>query len=92
MVVVVVVVVQSNLSNTDTEGTEQSVRIREFYRGHYDDVTFKTPLTVFKCLVTKNMHLNLVICSIMLRHCLQRNTAPKTVILYSSSILKNVFQ
>ena len=25
-----------------------------FYRGHHDDVTVKTPLTVFKCLVTKN--------------------------------------
>ena len=34
--------IQSNLSNTDTEGTEQSVRIREVsvYRGHHDDVTF----------------------------------------------------
>ena len=41
--------IQSNLSNTDTEGTEQSVRIREvslLKRGHYDDVTFMTPLTV----------------------------------------------
>ena len=36
---------QSNLSNTDTEGTEQSVRIREvsvYKRGHYDNVTFMT--------------------------------------------------
>ena len=33
---------QSNLSNTDTEGTEQNVRIRAgcpFYRGHQDDIT-----------------------------------------------------
>ena len=42
--------VQSNLRNTDTEGTEQSVgtvleRCR-YKRGHYDDVTFMTPLRV----------------------------------------------
>ena len=41
-----------------------------FYRGHHDDVTFKTPLTVSN-LVTKNrhthhthMHLNLLIYSV----------------------------
>ena len=42
--------VQSNLRNTDTEGTKQSVRtVLErcpYKRGHYDDVTFMTPLTV----------------------------------------------
>lgn len=27
-----------------------------FYRGHYDDGAFKLPLTVCKCLVTKNRH------------------------------------
>ena len=35
--------IQSNLSYTDTEGTEQSVRIRGRY--DYIYVTFKTPLT-----------------------------------------------
>ena len=29
---------------------------RTFYRGHYDDVNFKLPLTVLKRLVTKNRH------------------------------------
>ena len=40
--------VQSNLSNTDTEGTEQSVRIREVsvLERSRDYVTFKTALTV----------------------------------------------
>ena len=41
--------VQSNLSYTDAERTERSFRIREvsaYKRGHYDDVTFMTPVTV----------------------------------------------
>ena len=40
--------IHSNLSNMDTEGTERvSVLERCLYkRGHYDDVTFMTPLTV----------------------------------------------
>jgi len=37
-------VVQSNLSNTDSEGTERRVR-----RGHHDDVTFKTPTDRLEC-------------------------------------------
>ena len=40
--------IQSNIFNTDTKGTEQSVCIERcpYKRGHYDDVTFMTPLTV----------------------------------------------
>ena len=46
---------KSRPRNTDTEGAEQRVSIREvsFYRAHHDDVTFKTPQTV---LATKNRH------------------------------------
>ena len=47
---------QSNFSNTETERTERSVRIREVsVRGHYDDVTFMTPLIVqfYKCSLAK---------------------------------------
>ena len=47
---------QSNFSNTETERTELSVRIREVsVRGHYDDVTFMTPLIVqfYKCSLAK---------------------------------------
>ena len=42
------ITVQSNLSNTDTEGTEQSVRIGEVsvLERSRDYVTFKTALTV----------------------------------------------
>ena len=29
-----------------------------FYRGHYNDITFKLPLTVLKCAVTKNRHIH----------------------------------
>ena len=39
----------SGYSNTDPDGTERSVRIREvspYKTGHYDGVTFMTPLTV----------------------------------------------
>lgn len=45
----VVFKVQSNLSYTDAEGTERSFRIREVSackRGHYDDASFMTPVTV----------------------------------------------
>ena len=41
---------QSNLSNTDTEGTERSVRIREVARGHNDDAIFKSPLMVIDAI------------------------------------------
>ena len=47
---------QSNFSNTETERTERSVRIREVsVRDHYDDVTFMTPLIVqfYKCSLAK---------------------------------------
>ena len=50
--------VQSNLYNTDTEGTERSVRIREVSvckRGHYDDVTFMTPVTVLSVQYQEKM-------------------------------------
>ena len=40
--------IQSNLSNMDTEDTERmsALERRPHKRGHYDDVTFMTPLTV----------------------------------------------
>ena len=47
---------QSNFSNTETERTERSVRIREVsVRGHYDDVTSMTPVIVqfYKCSLAK---------------------------------------
>ena len=40
---------QSNLSNMDPEGTERNVCIREvlsYWKVNYDDITFKSPLTV----------------------------------------------
>ena len=43
-----------------------------FYRGHHDDVTFKTPLTVEHTPTHASKSIN---------NCLQRNAAPKTVIL-----------
>ena len=60
--------VQSNLRNTDTEGTKQSVRtVLErcpYKRGHYDDVTFDSTYS-FNCSVAKTrltlvfkLHLN----------------------------------
>ena len=45
---------QSNLSNTDTEGTEQSVLERcPFFRGHHDHGTLKTFLTVLSVQYVK---------------------------------------